>query len=203
MPIGLPQVDFPDWSEINTYLFLNRIIILSEPLNYETGENLMGVLLSININSYDSQIIHLYLNCPGGMILPALCMENTMRLLRSPVHTAGIGTNKSIGVFLLAAGECTQRLAYPNTRVILREPEMDYIEVVRGGNTVLEDMRLAFQLLLERLERITKQSISVIREDMVRERAMSPEEALSYGIVDAIGLESQKKIQTNTDSLML
>nr|QWL15889.1 clp protease proteolytic subunit [Plantago coronopus]QWL16069.1 clp protease proteolytic subunit [Plantago macrorhiza] len=203
MPIGLPQVDFPDWNDIHTYLFLNRIIILSEPLSYETGENLLGVLFSINITSYDSQLIHFYLNCPGGMILPGLALENTMRLLRSPVQTAGIGTNKSIGVFLLAGGELSQRIAYPNTTVILSEPEMEYVEVVRGGNTVLEEVRIAFQLLLERLERLTKKSISDIREDMVRERAMSPEEALSYGIVDAISLEPKKKIQTNTDSLML
>src|SRR3981189_507132 len=60
--------------------------------------------------------IHLYINSPGGMVTSGFAMYDTMRYIKAPVHTVCMGTARSMGSFLLMAGEPGGRGGAPKTR---------------------------------------------------------------------------------------
>ncbi|NKF33097.1 ATP-dependent Clp protease proteolytic subunit, partial [Pseudomonas sp. BGM005] len=66
--------------------------------------------------------INLYINSPGGAVTSGLAMYDTMRFIHAPVHTLCMGTARSMGSFLLMAGEPGERAALPNASILIHQP---------------------------------------------------------------------------------
>ncbi len=66
--------------------------------------------------------IYLYINCPGGSVIAGLALFDTMRYVKSPIVTINIGLAASMASFLLAGGQKGQRMALPNSRVMIHQP---------------------------------------------------------------------------------
>jgi ATP-dependent Clp protease, protease subunit len=62
----------------------------------------------------ENKDLYLFLNSPGGWIVPGIALYDTMRFVKPAVETVCIGLAASMGSFLLAGGEITKRLAFPH-----------------------------------------------------------------------------------------
>lgn len=182
---------------LNEMLLDNRIIFLDLPLDPRIMINSNTVcshviksLLWLQSTKRD-QDIHLYINCPGGVISETLAIYDTMRFLNCDIATYCVGEASSGAAILLAAGTKGKRYALPHAKVMIHQP-WGYV----GGQA--SDMRIqADEILKEKktlsevLARHTNKTPEQIEKDTERDRYMDAKEALAYGIIDEI-LEETK-----------
>ena len=174
---------------IEDMLLENRIIFLAGPINERSASLVIMRLLYLQSIKKD-QDIHLYINCPGGMVDQTLAIYDTMRFLSCDIATYSIGQAASGGAIILTAGTKGKRYALPNSKIMLHQPW--------GGITgQAEDIRIQAEEILrdkkklnEILAHHTGMPMEKIQEETERDRFIDPQEAVKWGLVDEI-LESQ------------
>ncbi len=172
-------------------LLENRIIFLSGPIVERTAGLVIQQLLYLQSVRRD-QAVNLYINSPGGLVDQTLAIYDTMQFVGSEVATYCIGQAASGAAIILMAGAKGQRYILPNAKVMMHQPY--------GGVTgQAEDIKIQAEEVLrdkDRLNQIiskcTGKSVDFVRENTERDRYLSAEEALEYGIVDEL-LEEPKE----------
>nr|YP_009460536.1 clp protease proteolytic subunit [Cirsium arvense]YP_009460624.1 clp protease proteolytic subunit [Lophiolepis eriophora]YP_009460712.1 clp protease proteolytic subunit [Cirsium vulgare]YP_009685436.1 clp protease proteolytic subunit [Cirsium rhinoceros]YP_009994233.1 clp protease proteolytic subunit [Cirsium setosum]AZZ06485.1 ClpP [Cirsium japonicum]QJS52605.1 clp protease proteolytic subunit [Cirsium shansiense]QXP43520.1 Clp protease proteolytic subunit [Cirsium nipponicum]AUT81791.1 len=196
MPIGVPKVPFRNageedasWVDINR-LYRERLLFLGQEVESEVSNQLIGLMIYLSIED-DTQDLYLFINSPGGWVIPGMALYDTMQFVQPDVHTICMGSAASMGSFILVGGEITKRLAFPHAiRVMIHQPAGSFSEVATG-EFILEVGELL--KLRETLTRVyvqrTGKPVWVISEDMERDVFMSATEAQAYGIVDLVAVE--------------
>jgi ATP-dependent Clp protease protease subunit len=130
--------------------------------------------------------IFMYINSPGGSVYAGLAIYDTMQHLRAPVSTFCVGMAASMAAVLLASGAPEKRNALPNARILIHQPS-------GGSHGTAADIEIAAREILHIRERLngiisrhTGQTVEQIAEDVDRDRFMSPEEAVEYGLIDRV-----------------
>nr|YP_010006401.1 ClpP [Dilkea retusa]QNR05076.1 ClpP [Dilkea retusa] len=118
MPIGVPKVPFrlpgeEDATWVDTGLYNQRILFLCQEVNSEISNQIAGLLIYLNIEDPTREFF-LFINSPGGWILPGMTIYNTMEMVNSDVRTICTGIAASMASFVLVAGDSFKRLAFPN-----------------------------------------------------------------------------------------
>jgi len=187
---GAPYQRYREMS-IEDMLLENRIIFLAGPIAERTASLVIMRLLYLQSVKKD-QDIHLYINCPGGMVDQTLAIYDTMSFLTCDIATYSIGQAASGGAVILTAGTKGKRFALPNSKIMLHQPW--------GGITgQAEDIRIQAEEILrdkrklnEILASHTSMPIEKIEEETERDRFLDPKEAVEWGLVDEI-LDSNDK----------
>jgi ATP-dependent Clp protease, protease subunit len=171
--------------DIFSRLLMDRIVFLGTPINDDVANIIVAQLLFLDAEDPERDI-YMYINSPGGSVYAGLAIYDTMRHLRAPVGTYCIGMAASMAAILVSAGEKGKRMALPNSRILIHQPSS-------GTQGTAADIEIAAREILgirERLNRIlaenTGQSIERISQDVDRDRFMSPEEAVEYGLIDRV-----------------
>ena len=115
-----------------------------------------------------------------------LAIFDTMNFIKPDVSTLCTGLAASMGAFLLAAGAKGKRFSLPNSRIMIHQPSGGS----QGQASDIEIQAKEILYLRERLARImsdnTGQSIEQIHRDTDRDRFMSAEESVEYGLIDKV-----------------
>jgi ATP-dependent Clp protease, protease subunit len=171
--------------DIYSRLLRERIIFLVGPVNDGTANLVVAQMLFLESENPDKDIF-LYINSPGGSVSAGLSIFDTMQFIKPDVSTLCMGMAASMGSFLLMAGAKGKRFALPNSRVMIHQPS-------GGAQGQATDIEIAAREIIktrEQLNRIyadrTGQPIERITADMERDRWMSPNEALDYGLIDQV-----------------
>ena len=210
LPGGLapdgPSMDYyiPQWEERTSYgirrvdpytkLFEDRIIFLGTPISDDIANAVMAQLLCLQ--SMDPERpISIYLNSPGGSFTALTAIYDTMRYIKPDVQTVCLGQAASAAAVLLAAGTKGKRLALPNSRILIHQPATE------GGYGQSSDLEIQAREILRirslmeaMLAEATGQDVEKVSRDIERDKYLTAEEAVEYGIVDAI-LTSLKDAQ--------
>ena len=172
-------------------LFEDRIIFLGTPISDDVANAVMAQLLSLQSMDPDRDI-SLYINSPGGSFTALTAIYDTMRYLKCDVQTVCLGQAASAAAVLLAAGTPGKRLALPNSRILIHQP---YTEGTGGQISDLEIQAneiLRMRSLLEKMiSEATGKSVEEVSRDVERDKILTAEEAVEYGMVDQI-LETLK-----------
>ncbi|SDQ05654.1 ATP-dependent Clp protease proteolytic subunit [Quadrisphaera sp. DSM 44207] len=174
-----------------TRLFEDRVIFLGVQVDDASADDVMAQLLVLEAQDPDRDIT-LYINSPGGSITALTAIYDTMQYIRPDIQTVCLGQAASAAAVLLAAGSPGKRLALPNARVLIHQPATggDYgqaSDIEIQANEVLR-MRTWLE---QTLSRHTGRSPEQIRLDTERDKILTAQEALEYGMVDQV-LESRK-----------
>ncbi|MDI9498555.1 MAG: ATP-dependent Clp endopeptidase proteolytic subunit ClpP [Bacillota bacterium] len=171
--------------DIYSRLLKERIIILSESVNHVTASLVTAQLLYLEAEDPEKDI-QFYINSPGGEVASGLMIYDTMQHIRPDVQTICMGMAASMGAFLVAAGTKGKRFALPNAELMIHQPS-------GGTQGQATDISIAAEHILqlrERLNRIlaerTGQPLERICEDTERDRWMTAEEAVEYGLIDHV-----------------
>jgi ATP-dependent Clp protease protease subunit len=171
--------------DLYSRLLKDRIIFLGEEVNEQTAQIVIAELLFLESQDPNKDI-HLYINSPGGMVTAGLGIYVTMQYIKCDVSTICVGLAASMGSFLLAGGTKGKRFALPNSEIMIHQPSGG----ARGQATEIEIAAKNILKTKERLNKIlaenTGKSIDQIAIDTDRDNFMSAEEALEYGLIDAI-----------------
>ncbi len=173
-------------------LLENRIIFLAGPIAERTASIVIQQLLYLQSIRRD-QDVNLYINSPGGLVDQTLAIYDTMQFVGSDIATYCIGQAASGAAIILMAGTKGKRFILPNAKVMLHQPY--------GGITgQAEDIRIQAEEVIRDKNRLngiistcTGKPIAKVAEETERDRFLSAEEALSWGIVDEIVADDRKK----------
>ena len=171
--------------DIFSRLLMDRIVFLGSAINDNVANVIVAQLLFLQAEDPERDI-YMYVNSPGGDVYAGLAIYDTMQHLSAPISTYCIGMAASMGAILLSAGEPGRRHALPNSRIMIHQPS-------GGSRGTAADMEIAAKEILHirhRLNEIiakhTGKSVETVRGDADRDRYLSPEEAVEYGLIDRV-----------------
>ncbi|MFZ0692623.1 MAG: ATP-dependent Clp endopeptidase proteolytic subunit ClpP [Alphaproteobacteria bacterium] len=171
--------------DIYSRLLKERIIFVTGPINDMVSSLVCAQLLFLESENPNKDI-SFYVNSPGGIVTSGLAIYDTMQYIRPDVSTVCVGQAASMGSLLLCAGAKGKRYALPHARIMVHQPSGGF----QGQATDIEIHAKEILSLRERLNRIyaehTGQDLSVIEDAMDRDRFLSPEEAVTFGLIDQV-----------------
>ncbi|EGR0440746.1 ATP-dependent Clp endopeptidase proteolytic subunit ClpP [Vibrio cholerae] len=171
--------------DIYSRLLKERVIFLTGQVEDHMANLVVAQLLFLESENPDKDIF-LYINSPGGSVTAGMSIYDTMQFIKPNVSTVCMGQACSMGAFLLAGGAPGKRYVLPNSRVMIHQP-------LGGFQGQASDIQIHAQEILtikNKLNRLlaehTGQPIEVIERDTDRDNFMSPDQAVEYGLVDAV-----------------
>ncbi|NOZ42156.1 MAG: ATP-dependent Clp endopeptidase proteolytic subunit ClpP [Alphaproteobacteria bacterium] len=171
--------------DIFSRLLKENIIFLTGQVNDQVAGLITAQLLFLEAENPKKDIAF-YINSPGGVVTAGMGIYDTMQYIRNKVSTICIGQACSMGSLLLAAGEPGQRYSLPNSRIMVHQPSGG----AQGQATDIEIQAREILSLRQRLNDIyvkhTGQQLARIEEALERDTFMSPDEALTFGLIDEI-----------------
>nr|YP_010698247.1 clp protease proteolytic subunit [Persicaria viscosa]WCH58248.1 clp protease proteolytic subunit [Persicaria viscosa] len=221
MPIGVPKVPFripgdEDATWVDVYrLYRARLLFLTQEITTEISNYLVGLIVYLSIED-QTQDLYLFINCPGGWVLPGIAIFDAMQLVLPDVYTICMGIAASMGSFILVGGEITKRFAFPHLsfvfdasrrdrrnpfcyiiRVMIHQPASAFHEGSTGECMMeAEELLTLRETLTKVYAQRTGQPFWVLTEDLERDVFMSAREAQAHGIIDLVaneGVEIVKK----------
>lgn len=171
--------------DIYSRLLKERIVFIVGPIEDNMANLIVAQLLFLEAENPDKDI-HLYINSPGGSVTAGMSIYDTMQFIKPDVSTICMGQAASMGAFLLSAGQKGKRYCLPNSRVMIHQP-------LGGFQGQASDIAIHAKEILKiksRLNEImayhTGQPLEVIEKDTDRDNFMNAEEAVAYGLIDAV-----------------
>ncbi len=171
--------------DIFSRLLMDRIIFLGSPVDDNVANIVIAQLLFLQADNPEKDI-YLYINSPGGSVYSGLAIYDTIQFLTAPVATMCMGMAASMGALLLAAGTKGKRSALPNSRIMIHQPSGGSQGTAADIEIQAREILYARQRLNEILAHHTGQPLERIAEDVDRDRFMSPQEAVEYGLIDHV-----------------
>ena len=171
--------------DIYSRLLKDRIIFIGNDITDQVANVVVAQMLVL-LTEDPKKPINMYINSPGGYITSGLAIYDTMRYLGCEVNTYCIGQAASLGAVLLAAGTKGKRFALPHSRIMIHQPAGAI-----GGTSAdialqAREILAMKQTMAKILAECTGRSVDQILLDTERDRYMSAEEAIAYGLIDEI-----------------
>ncbi|MEK7529099.1 MAG: ATP-dependent Clp endopeptidase proteolytic subunit ClpP [Patescibacteria group bacterium] len=171
--------------DIYSRLLRDRIIFLGSAINDQVANSVIAQLLFLENENAKKDII-MYVQSPGGHVTAGLAIYDTMQYIKPDVVTVCIGMAASMGAVLLCGGAKGKRFALPNSEIMIHQP-------LGGVEGQASDIHIHAQHIIktkERLNRIISKhsgtSLKDVERDTDRDRFLTAEEALDYGLIDKI-----------------
>jgi len=172
--------------DIYSRLLKDRIIMLDTDVNEHTASLLVAQLLFLE--SQGNEDINFFINSPGGVVTAGMAIYDTMQFIKPDVSTIVMGQACSMGSLLATAGAPGKRKMLPNARHMIHQPS-------GGARGQATDMQIQVEEILKMKKSLTDiyvkhnskgKTFAQFSHDMERDKFMSAEEALDYGLVDEI-----------------
>jgi ATP-dependent Clp protease protease subunit len=177
--------------DIYSLLLKERIIFVGTPISDQVANLVVAQLLFL-AHEDPEKMISMYINCPGGVIYHGLAIYDTMQQIDPPVSTIAVGVTASMGTVLLAAGKKGLRYALPHATIHMHPAGGTAQGYAPDVEIQYKELKRVEDLLHRLLSRHTGQTVEQITADFDRDRFMTAEESVEYGLVDKV-LEPPKK----------
>ena len=175
-----------------TKLFEDRIVFLGVQVDDASADDIMAQLLVLESQDPDRDIT-LYINSPGGSFTALTAIYDTMEYIKPQIQTVCLGQAASAAAVLLAAGAPGKRLALPNARLLIHQPSSG-----GGGQGQASDIEIQAKEIMQMREWLeytlakhTGRDENQVSKDIDRDKILTAEEALEYGLIDQV-LASRK-----------
>jgi ATP-dependent Clp protease protease subunit len=171
--------------DIYSRLLRERIVFLGQEVDDGIANVITAQLLFLDAEDPDEDI-SLYINSPGGSSYAGMAIYDAMQFVKADVSTYGIGMAMSASAMILCGGAAGKRYVLPNAKVMIHQGSGGF----RGSPT---DIQIAAKEILEMTERMGQiiarhsgQPLEKVMKDIDRDHFMTPDEAVDYGLADAV-----------------
>ena len=173
--------------DIYSRLLKERIIMLNGPVEDTMANVIVAQLLFLESENPDKDI-SLFINSPGGVVTAGMSIYDTMQFIKPDVSTYVMGQACSMGSLLATAGAKGKRFMLPNARHMIHQPS-------GGARGQATDMQIQVEEIIKMKKSLTEiyvkhnsqgKTFAQMTADMERDKFMSADEALAYGLVDKI-----------------
>ncbi|MBN4066834.1 ATP-dependent Clp protease proteolytic subunit [Simkania negevensis] len=178
--------------DIYSRLLKDRIVLVGTEISDQLANIVVAQLLFL-MTEDPKKDINIYINSPGGYTSAGLAIFDTIRYLGCDVTTTCIGQAASMAALLLAAGTKGKRFALPHSRIMIHQPSGGV-----GGTSAdialqAQEILKLKQTLAQIMSDCTGQSVEKILEDSERDFYMGAEEAIEYGLIDQVLVNTKQK----------
>ncbi|KKO44207.1 Clp protease ClpP [Arsukibacterium sp. MJ3] len=171
--------------DIFSRLLKERVIFLTGQVEDHMANLIVAQLLFLESENPEKDI-YIYINSPGGSVTAGLSIYDTMRYIKPDIATVCVGQAASMGAFLLSGGTKGKRYCLPNARVMIHQPLGGF----QGQATDFEIHAREILGIKEKLNRLMAEHTGKTYEEVVsdteRDRFLSAQQALDYGLIDTI-----------------
>ena len=195
-PVVIEQTSKGERSyDIFSRLLKDRIIMMDGPIDERVSSVLTAQLLFLESQDAKKDIT-LYINSPGGLVTAGMAIYDTMQYISADIQTVVVWQACSMGSLLASAGTKGKRLMLPHSRHMIHQP-------LGGASGQATDVEIRANELLRWKTELTKiyekttgQPLQKLKDDMERDKFMTPEEAVEYGLADKI---VKSRLEDNKD----
>lgn len=173
--------------KLDKLFFEKRTIYLWGVVNDKSAREIVTKLLLLDADKPGEEI-KFYINSPGGVVTSGMVIHDTMQLIKSPVSTTCMGLAASMGSILLSAGTKGKRSIFPHGEVMIHQPSLGgYYQATSAdieiqANQIKKTKEIGARILADNCGK----TIDQIMKDFDRDYWMNAQEAVNYGIVDAV-----------------
>jgi ATP-dependent Clp protease protease subunit len=171
--------------DIYSRLLKERVIFLTGQVEDHMANLVVAQLLFLESENPDKEIF-LYINSPGGSVTAGMSIYDTMQFIKPNISTVCMGQACSMGAFLLAGGAQGKRYCLPNSRVMIHQPLGGFQGQASDIQIHAQEILTIKQKLNKLLAEHTGQPLEVVENDTDRDNFMSADQAVEYGLVDAV-----------------
>jgi ATP-dependent Clp protease, protease subunit len=171
--------------DIFSLLLRERIVFLGQEVDDQIANLIISQMLYLEAQDPDKDIC-LYINSPGGMAYAGMAIYDVIQHVRPDVSTICVGMGMSAAAMVLCGGAPGKRLALPNARIMIHQGSA-------GARGAPSDMEIQLREVLAITRRMAEiiahhsgRSVDQVAVDIDRDYFMTPEEAMEYGLIDAI-----------------
>lgn len=172
-------------TDIYSRLLAERIVYLGTGIDDGVANAVIAQLIHLASEDPDRPI-NLYLNSPGGQVPATLAIYDAMQFVRPAVHTTCVGQAVATAAVLLAGGASGHRHILKHGRVVVHAPAAQGRGAIPDLILEADEIERVRTMLEEILAEHTGRSRAQVREDTERDLVLSAEQAVQYGIVDAV-----------------
>jgi len=186
VPIVVEQTGMGERSyDIYSRLLKDRIVFLDGEINDLTADLIVAQLLFLDGQDTEKDV-NLYINSPGGSVTAGLAIYDTMQYIKSNIQTICVGQAASMAALILAAGTAGKRYALPSSRVLIHQPWGGAQGQARDIGIQSKEIIRLKKLTINYFAKHSGNTVEQIASDMERDFYMSAEDAVAYGVADAI-----------------
>ncbi|MFA5799959.1 MAG: ATP-dependent Clp protease proteolytic subunit [Candidatus Peribacteraceae bacterium] len=178
--------------DIYSRLLEERIVFLGSPINDPVANTIIAQLLFLEKQDPKKDVVF-YVNTPGGQVSSALAIYDTMQLIAPDVSTVCLGMAASGGAIVLMAGAKGKRFALPHSEIMIHQPlggtEGQATDIAIHAEHIIKTKDMLNGLIAKH----SGKKIANVKEDTERDKFMTAQEALEYGLIDKIISGKDKK----------
>jgi len=171
--------------DIYSRLLEDRIIFVGEPVQAGMVNSIVAQLLFLEKKDPDKDII-MFVNTPGWEVYSWMAIYDVMQYVKCDVSTICVGLAASMGSVILAGGTKGKRYALPHSKIMIHQPlggaEGQASDIVIQAEEILKIKNMFIDLMAWH----TGQKRDQVERDMERNKWMTADEAMKYGIIDKI-----------------
>lgn len=171
--------------DIYSRLLEERIVFLGTQINDDVANSVIAQLLFLEKQDPKKDIIF-YVNSPGGQVTSTMAMYDTMELISPDVSTVCLGMAASGGAIILMSGAKGKRFALPHSEIMIHQPlggtEGQATDIAIHAEHIIKTK----DILNELIAKHTGQKVAKVKVDTERDKFLSAQEALDYGLIDGI-----------------
>lgn len=173
--------------DIYSRLLRDRVVMLEGEVHDQMANLIVAQLLFLESENPDKDI-SMYINSPGGSVTAGMAIYDTMQFIKPDVQTIVMGQACSMGSLLAQAGAAGKRFMLPNARHMIHQPS-------GGARGMQSDIEISYKEITYLKKRLTEiyvnhnskgKTYEEFERDMDRDKFMSAQEALDYGLIDEI-----------------
>ena len=171
--------------DIYSRLLRERIVFLGTEVDDQVANLISAQLLFLEAEDPDKDI-SLYINSPGGSAYAGMAIYDTMQYVRPDVSTVCIGMSMSAGAMVLCGGAPGKRFALPNAKIMIHQGSTGFrgtpADIQIQAREVLDMTRRMAEIIAHH----TGKAVDEVMQDIDRDRFMTAEEAIGYGLIDGV-----------------
>jgi len=171
--------------DIFSRLLRERIVFLGTQVDEQSANLIVAQLLFLEAEDPAADI-KLYVNSPGGDAYAGFAIYDAMQFVQPDVQTYAIGMAMSAGALIFAEGAAGKRYVLPNAKVMIHQGSA-------GTRGTPADIQIAAREILaqtrkyaEIIARHSGRDVEQVMRDIDRDRFLSPEETVEYGLADTV-----------------
>ena len=171
--------------DVYSRLLRERIVFLGTEVDDEVANLVTAQLLFLEADD-PAKDISLYINSPGGSAYAGMAIYDTVQYVKPDVRTICVGIGMSAAAMILAGGAPGKRSALPNAKIMIHQGSAAFkgtpADIEIHAQEVIEMRRRMAELIALH----SGKDVEEVLRDIDRDRFMSPQEAIEYGLIDEI-----------------
>ena len=164
--------------------FKSRTVLVFGTINDQSAADTVRRLIALDAAS--DAPIDMLVSSPGGHLESGDTVHDVVRFINAPVRMIGTGWVGSAATHLYLAAPRERRFCLPNTRFLIHQPSGGAGGQATDIAIVAREIIKARERIAQTIARETGKPLDSVLLDIERDRWLSAEEAVEYGLVGRI-----------------